>query len=72
MRIQCLGCKYKPNEHDALSGFCLTCADKRVRNYTKLLEACKYTQTLLAKGIGQHTHALAMLETALGEAGEIE
>ncbi len=30
----------------------------------ELWEACEYTKTLLSKGIGQHTHALALIEAA--------
>lgn len=33
-----------------------------------LLEACEYTKTLLSKGIGQHTHALALIEAAVAKA----
>jgi len=33
-----------------------------------LLDACKYTKTLLATGVGQHTHALALIEVAIAEA----
>lgn len=35
-RVQCKGCDYKPSEYDTLSGYCMECADKRVRGFDKL------------------------------------
>ena len=35
-RIKCKGCQYEPSEYDTLSGYCLTCADKRVKEHDKL------------------------------------
>lgn len=35
---------------------------------TDLKTACKYTKTLLSKGIGQNTHALSLIETAIAGA----
>lgn len=32
-----------------------------------LLEACKYSHTLLLRGIGQSTHAVALLEAAIAK-----
>ena len=32
-----------------------------------LVAACEYTQTLLSKGVGQYTHALALLRAILAK-----
>jgi len=38
----------------------------------KLAEACHYSYLLIEKGIGQATHAVALLEIALAETKELE
>lgn len=41
--------------------------DKLESDRDKLLEACIYTRDLLSKGIGQSTHALAIIEAAIAK-----
>uniref|UniRef100_A0A6M3KM01 Uncharacterized protein n=1 Tax=viral metagenome TaxID=1070528 RepID=A0A6M3KM01_9ZZZZ len=38
---------------------------RRWNNHDDLVAACEYTRSLLASGIGQSTHALAMIEAVL-------
>ena len=66
-------------DEDVIVGFSVTGGDisaeqlskwayRRLRTWPALLEACKYTQELLAHGVGQATHALALIEAAIAEA----
>lgn len=43
-------------------------AKRRWNNHDALLEACKYSRNLLGNGVGQSTHALAVLEAAIENA----
>lgn len=36
-RIQCKGCNYKPSEHDTLQGYCMLCAEEKIKK-SELLE----------------------------------
>ena len=40
----------------------------RCNSHPDFKTACEYTKTLLSKGIGQNTHALSLLESALTKA----
>ncbi len=40
---------------------------RRWNSQPDLLKACKYTETLLSKGTGQTTHALALIEAAIAK-----
>jgi hypothetical protein len=39
--------------------------DRAEASNKDLVTACEYTENLLSKGIGQHTHALALIEAAI-------
>ncbi len=46
--------------------------DRAASTKKDLLEACGYSHILLSKGIGQTTHAIAMLEAAIDKAEKEE
>ena len=54
---------------DAFVTIIVACAiiEAQAEAIDKLVEACQYSKTLLESGIGQATHALALLEAALAE-----
>ena len=46
----------------------IAAAPETKNSHDDLLAACEYTKTLLADGVGQHTHALALIEAAIAQA----
>lgn len=55
-----LGRNKRPTEEDLANAHLIAAAPD-------LLAACKYTENLLSKGIGQRTHALALIESAIAK-----
>jgi len=40
-KIICRGCKERTDSYDTIGGCCMLCAEKRLQQQDKLLEACK-------------------------------